>query len=137
MEPRVLIVDDEPSMQRLFQAVLRECGYLADCVATTAEAEAALMRTRYCGMLLDYQLPGEDGLSFVRRWAAPVPLPPTVIITGQDIIPLRDQHGDHPAIKAIVPKPCELQTLFHLTQHYFDPMLGAQPDAWSDGSAGS
>ena len=34
-------------------------------------------------LLLDYGMPMEDGLSFMRRAAALVDLPPVIIITGQ------------------------------------------------------
>jgi CheY-like chemotaxis protein len=128
MESRVLVVDDEPWLQRIFQALLRDVGYTVDCVGTTAEAEVALARTPYCGMLLDYQLPGEDGLSFLRRYAADPPLPPTLIITGHDLAPLQ-QAADHPAVKAILAKPVERATLGTLARQYFDQRAGEhRPD---------
>lgn len=118
MEFRVLVVDDEPSMQRLFRALLQEFGYAVDCVGTTAAAEAALTATTYCGMVLDYHLPREDGVRFLHRYAGDPPLPPTFLITGQDITPL--QHTvHHPAVKAILAKPVELQTIWTLALRYF------------------
>jgi DNA-binding response OmpR family regulator len=129
MELRVLVVDDEPSMQRLFRAIMREVGYSVDCVGTTAEAEAALAQTTYGGMLLDYQLPGEDGVRFLRRYCGAAALPPTFIITGHDIAPL-ERTVDHPAVKAILAKPVEFETISTLTRQYFGHGADLQdPDA--------
>jgi DNA-binding NtrC family response regulator len=118
MELRVLVVDDEPSMQRLFRAIMRELGYGVKCVGTTAEAETALAQTTYGGMLLDYQLPGEDGVRFLQRMGGAAVLPPTFIITGHDIAPL-ERTVDHPAVKAILAKPVEFAMISTLVHQYF------------------
>jgi DNA-binding response OmpR family regulator len=123
MGARVLVVDDERMMQRLFTAILEEFGYTAHCVAQAADAEAALRTSAYCGMILDYQLPGEDGVTFMLRVADVVPVPPTIIVTGHNITPL--QQRSLPAyVRTIMAKPIELQALAAATRAYFGPPEG-------------
>jgi len=119
MGATVLVVDDEPSMQRLFRAIMHECGYAVTCVGTTREAEAALAAQRYVGMLLDYQLPGEDGVAFVTRAAPLMPLPPTLIVTGHDPWPLQ-QRALPSCVQAILAKPVDMQAIFALAEKHFD-----------------
>jgi DNA-binding response OmpR family regulator len=125
MRERVLVVDDEPSMRRLFRAMLDEAGYAVDCVGTTHEAESALTTQDYGGILLDYQLPGEDGLAFVCRVAPVRPLPPILVVTGQDLWPLQ-QRALPPCVKVILPKPLDLQTLFTMASQHFGPPAPVQ-----------
>lgn len=125
MPSLVLVVDDEPIMQRLFRAMLAEAGYAVTCVGTTREAEAALAMDAYSGILLDYQLPGEDGLTFVCRVAPLRPLPPILVVTGQDLWPLQ-QRALPPCVKGILPKPLDLQTLFTLAEQHFGPPTSVQ-----------
>ncbi|HYF66237.1 MAG TPA: response regulator [Herpetosiphonaceae bacterium] len=115
----VLVVDAETSLQKLFRAMLQEPGYRVDCVGTTA-AIVALLAQRYDGVLLDYQLPGEDGLSFALRAAPALNLPPVLIVTGQDLWPLR-QRVLPACVNAILAKPLELQTLAALAGQRFAP----------------
>lgn len=118
MERWILVVEDDPNMQRLVRAILREDGYQVECVGTTQAAEQALAQRTYRGMVLDYRLPGEDGISFVRRAAPLMVLPPTLIITGDD--PALLQHAlASPCITAILAKPFTLEQFFTLTQTAF------------------
>lgn len=67
-EPRrVLIVEDNALNQKLLVRFLRARGFELQTAATTAEAEASLRRAPAALILMDVSLPGEDGLSFVRR----------------------------------------------------------------------
>jgi DNA-binding response OmpR family regulator len=132
MTQHVLVVDDEISMQRLLRAQLHEFDFTVMCVGTTSAAEAALRQEAYCGMLLDYQLPGEDGLAFLQRVDGGLRLPPTLIVTGHDLLPL--QARSLPAcVKGLLAKPFEFQTLGQVTMNAFGQAAvcaGATPQ-WS------
>lgn len=68
--PLILVVEDNRANLMLVEAVLRRSGYR---IATAPSAEAAVeaLRARRPDLvLMDVQLPGEDGLSLTRRLKA-------------------------------------------------------------------
>jgi DNA-binding NarL/FixJ family response regulator len=74
---RLLIVDDHPAMRAGLTAVLRgEPGMIPlACAASADDLEPAMHRTRPDVVLLDYHLPGTDGLRICRRLKRMVPTP--------------------------------------------------------------
>ena len=65
---RILVVEDDPSIQRVIVLALKSGGYTD--VTETADGDAALeaaFRTRMDLVLLDLMLPGLDGISVCRR----------------------------------------------------------------------
>lgn len=67
---RVLLVEDNPANQRLFQLVLESMGHSVE-IAGTGEQGWALLEAAgagaYAGVLLDMHLPGVDGFTLARR----------------------------------------------------------------------
>ena len=63
----MLLLDDDPSMQRLVSALLRRGGYRVDMFLTGREAIAALERGRYDVLLLDVMMPHEGGSTVIRH----------------------------------------------------------------------
>jgi signal transduction histidine kinase len=84
---RLLVVDDEA----LDRAAVRRCALQAgirlavDEAASAADAVERIASRPYDCVLMDYLLPGEDGLGLLQRIRAAVPDMPVVILTG---------HGD-------------------------------------------
>ena len=64
---RVLLLDDDPSMQRLVSALLKRGGYRVDTFLTGREAIAALERGGYDVLLLDVMMPHEGGSTVIRH----------------------------------------------------------------------
>ncbi len=64
---RVLVVDDEPDTQALLAFVLQQCDARVTAVGGAAEAFAELERARFDVIISDLGMPGEDGLSLIRR----------------------------------------------------------------------
>jgi two-component system phosphate regulon response regulator PhoB len=68
MKPRVLIVEDEPSIAELIAVNLRHNGFqpvwAEDGVAAQRELDAVLPDV----ILLDWMLPGQSGLALARKW---------------------------------------------------------------------
>lgn len=82
---RVLVVDDD-SVDRMAvrRALVRvEPPAQAVEVGDAGEAERALAAGGIDVVLLDYRLPGEDGLSLLARLARSPVAPPIVLLTGQ------------------------------------------------------
>lgn len=59
--PRILIVDDEPSVLVLFEEVLSGDGYYITAVSTARQALHALRNFEFDLIILDMSLPDRDG----------------------------------------------------------------------------
>ena len=71
-ELNVLIVEDEPDFQSLIQTILHEAGYQTEIIDNGKEAIDLLQMTSYDIILLDWNLPGMQGIEVcrnVRRWS--------------------------------------------------------------------
>lgn len=81
---RLLIVDDHPAMRAGLTAVLRaEPGIVPLGAASGAdELEPALRRTQPDVVLLDYHLPGTDGLQLARRLKRRTPAPKVLLYSA-------------------------------------------------------
>jgi len=82
---RVLIVDDNPLDVEVVSAMLRRyprAKFEVDYVQSTKECLEALNGKSFDLVLLDYNLPGEDGLSFLRRLGGDPNIPPVIMLTG-------------------------------------------------------
>src|ERR1700754_199886 len=81
---RLLIVDDHPAMRAGLTAVLRaEPGIIPLATASSEEdLEPTLHRTRPDVVLLDYHLPGSDGLKLCRRLKREVPAPAVLLYSA-------------------------------------------------------
>ncbi len=64
---RILVVEDNDANQMLAQTVLERDGFAVDLASTTAEARERLSARHPDLILMDIQLPGQDGLSFARQ----------------------------------------------------------------------
>ena len=63
----ILVVEDNPASQMLVDAVLQGSGYLVRFAASATEALASMDLQRPDLILMDIQLPGQDGLSLTRQ----------------------------------------------------------------------
>ncbi|PYQ53240.1 MAG: hypothetical protein DMF59_02385 [Acidobacteria bacterium] len=64
---RVLLLDDDPSMQRLVSTLLKREGYRVDVFLTGRDAMRALDRAKYDVLLLDLMMPHEGGMTVIRH----------------------------------------------------------------------
>lgn len=128
MQPVVLMCDDEPHVTRIVALKLDRAGY---DVQSAAQAEAAwqlLHRRRPDALILDYRMPGVDGLPFLEMLRtepefADLPvlmLVPADVELGDDAYRLREL-----GVAAIVRKPFSARRLVSLV----DEMIGAA--SWS------
>lgn len=79
----ILIVEDNPDSMRLFTAVLALRGHRITGLPSAEGLSEALHTSPPDLVLLDIQLPGEDGFQALARLrAAGEPLPPVVALTA-------------------------------------------------------
>jgi two-component system phosphate regulon response regulator PhoB len=82
---RILVVDDEPDLQRLLTFNLRNAGFEAEAVATGEEGIAAAARARPAVIVLDVMLPDMQGFDVCRRIRASADLAdvPIMLLTAR------------------------------------------------------
>jgi CheY-like chemotaxis protein len=66
----VLVVDDELDARELLTALLEANGAIVEAAASASDAMAAVDRFEPDVVLSDIGMPGEDGLSFMKRLRA-------------------------------------------------------------------
>ena len=81
---RVLVVEDEPELNRQLREALEENGYVVD-VATDGEEGHFLGDTEpYDAVILDIGLPKMDGISVLEAWRRNDRTMPVLILTARD-----------------------------------------------------
>ena len=86
-EPKILIIDDEPGLCWALEKALREEGY--DVQKATSGSRGLEMLSVQPGItlvLLDYKMPGMDGLQVLDRIVEQWPDLPIIFMTGHSTI---------------------------------------------------
>jgi two-component system phosphate regulon response regulator PhoB len=83
--PRILIVEDEPSIAELIAVNLRHNGFQPVWAIDAETAQRELDEVLPDVILLDWMLPGESGLTLARRWrnAARTKAVPILMLTAR------------------------------------------------------
>jgi CheY-like chemotaxis protein len=107
---RLLVLDDDPSMQKLVGTLLRRAGYRADIVADGRQAIEKIEQNDYGALLLDLMAPTEGGLTVIKhlRETNPELLKRVVLVTASPESVLRGIDKD---VAAIVRKPFDATEL--------------------------
>jgi PAS domain S-box-containing protein len=81
---RVLHVDDEPALLRVTKQCLElEDMFQVDSVISVEEALSKLEKERYDAVVSDYQMPGKDGLEFLKELRESGNSVPFIMFTGK------------------------------------------------------
>jgi two-component system OmpR family response regulator len=86
---RVLVVEDQPKMQRLLCRGLQEGGFAVDAVSDGPSALHEAIEGDYDAILLDVMLPGFDGFEVLRRLRDAERWTPVLMLTARDAVPDR------------------------------------------------
>lgn len=90
---RIQLLDDEPHILKALQRVIRREGWEADVFTDAEEALAALGETRYAVIVVDFQMPQINGVTYLQFARQSQPDAVRMVLTG---------HGDGPTMmKAI------------------------------------
>jgi two-component system copper resistance phosphate regulon response regulator CusR len=83
---RILIVEDEADLADFVVRGLREEGFAVEHAADGETAWDALRFSEWDLIVLDWRLPGEDGLSVLRRFRGSGGLAPVLFLTARDSV---------------------------------------------------
>ena len=109
-KPRLLLLDDDPSMQRLVLSMLKKEGYRVDVVSSGQQAIEKVRANEYHALLLDVMTPTEGGLTVIRylQKESPAMVKRVVLVTAS---PQSVLHAVEKDVFAIVHKPFEAKEL--------------------------
>ncbi len=83
---RVLLVEDDRKAARLLAKGLREEGFVVDGVGSAEEADERAAVDDYDVVILDWMLPGRDGLALCRELRARGVATPILMLTARDAV---------------------------------------------------
>jgi PAS domain S-box-containing protein len=107
---RVLLVEDNASVRRTFERLLKRLGYEVTSAASAEEAEGLAMTQAFSLLLTDMMLPGLSGADLAERLRQRWPRVRVILMSGytdDEEIRRRAAHG---ALR-FLPKPVDLETL--------------------------
>ncbi len=81
----ILVIDDSLTTRMLEQSILESAGYDVDVAVSAEEALEVVRRRRYALLLVDVEMPGMDGFTFVERIRSDPALRdiPAVLVTSR------------------------------------------------------
>jgi DNA-binding NtrC family response regulator len=82
----LLLIEDTPSLQIVYESVLRSAGHLVRTVGTAGEGLRAFVSLEPAVVLLDLMLPDRDGLDLMREMLAMRPGTAVIVITANGSI---------------------------------------------------
>lgn len=113
MKPRILIVDDDRPVRESLKKVLGDAGYEILCAEDGEQAEAFFSSEAIDLLLLDLDLPKQNGWNVFGTASAINPLLPIIIITG-----FRDRLDTEltPGVSSVFEKPIEVPILLKVIE---------------------
>jgi DNA-binding response OmpR family regulator len=81
---RVLVIEDDRKAARLLAKGLQEEGFVVDVAATGEDGEESAAVNEYDVIVLDWRLPGKDGLAVCRALRAQDVSTPILMLTARD-----------------------------------------------------
>ncbi len=117
MRPSVLLVDDNPDACATAAKLLWALGYQADVAHDGPSALKLVEDFPYALAIIDFQMPGMNGVELFRRMRALRPGIAGIFLTGYTTLDVV-----YPAIEAgilrVLPKPVDFQELMPLLEEY-------------------
>ncbi len=82
----ILVIDDSLTTRMLEQSILESAGYQVELASSAEEGLAKAQRTRYALFLVDVEMPGMDGFTFVAQTRADPELKntPAILVTSRN-----------------------------------------------------
>jgi CheY-like chemotaxis protein len=117
MKPPILVVDDEPDACTMLAKLLSALGYRADVAHDGRAALQMIEQNQYGLAIIDYQMPGMNGVDLFRRMRRARPDLAGIFLTGYTTIDVV-----YPAIEAgvlrVFSKPPDFKELIPLIEEH-------------------
>jgi DNA-binding response OmpR family regulator len=107
---RILVVEDSKDIAQLLAGHLQRHGFSVDTATNAEAADKAIASSRFSAVLLDRGLPGEDGVSWLRRFRAGGAIMPVIIVSARGGVSHRVE-GLAAGADDYVSKPFEMDEL--------------------------
>ncbi len=107
---RVLVVDDEHGIRKIFCAAIEQTGYYADSAASGRDALLLLMKDHFDVLVVDLNMGEMNGITFLQEALKIWPTLGVIIVSGyvtENVVEKANKLG----IVNILNKPIQLQTL--------------------------
>ena len=101
---RILFAEDDPDLNSAVKTLLIRSGYQVDSVYDGEEALEYARAEQYDGIILDWMMPGTDGVEALRRMRAEGIRTPCLLLTAKDAVEDRVEGLDAGA-DDYLPKP--------------------------------
>lgn len=121
---KILYVDDEAPLRDLVHTYLELEGYEVSTASEGAEAIAQLGRQEFDILLLDYHMPGTNGLEVLKYMDSQQIRTRTIVMSGDDGPAVREACARYGVIDCL-PKPFDLNVLLSALQECSPPRPSA------------
>ena len=112
---RVLVVDDDPKLSRIFAEVLHGAGFAVDTAADGRHALALLERLSFDTVITDLALPGMDGMEILRTVRERGLEVPVIFVTGTPQLSTAMQAVEFGAFRYLL-KPIDAEQLVEVVE---------------------
>ena len=82
MAEKILIIDDQPEVGETLKEWLAKFGYESAYCSRGEEGLAAIAKENFSAILLDIKMPGEDGISILRKIKSADPAAAVILMTA-------------------------------------------------------
>ena len=114
---RILVIDDDRSVLRVFKSILDKAGYVVETVETGKDALKKLQKEKFDVCLIDVKLPDMDGTEILKVTNEPETI--KIIITGFSSEEVGKRAADYGADDFLV-KPVKPEDLLTVVRESLD-----------------
>ncbi len=115
MDKRVLLVEDNPHVQKIISTMLRRGGYEVETASDGGEGVQAALRRHHAVVLMDADLPVLDGWSATAQIKASAPDLPVVMLTGYST-PEHASRAEELGCDGLLGKPVDFHELLRVVR---------------------
>jgi two-component system OmpR family response regulator len=105
---RILVIEDEPSLQQQLATAVAGAGYVVDCAGDGEQADFLARTESYDAVILDLGLPRTDGMTVLRGWRTAGLDMPVLVLTARGTWHER-VHGIDEGADDYVTKPFQME----------------------------
>lgn len=109
-QAKILVIDDEDVVRSLLNDTLSEKGYSVVTVGDGEEGYQEAMTNNYDLIIIDFMLPGDDGIKIIEHIKKNEPDAVIILITGCNVVE-NIQNAVHAGVFDYLPKPFDLDQM--------------------------